>query len=171
VRSVVTEALPAARTVHNVSIDDAHNYYVGADEVLVKNPHSACLLAKGKKRPGFRKTVKDTVFKRQTTGGVVKSAVSKQKYARSHRISVGSKGRKVTIWQLDHANAPYRDLLWAAAKSKKVVTWKNMIEISNYAPNLRYLTMSENVSHSFEPTTKAGRAAAIKVLKALGYWA
>lgn len=169
-RSVETRDLTTPERVFNVSIDGAENYYVSAEHVLVKNVHALCLAAKGKKRPGFRKAVKDKVFQRQTLKGVVKSAVSNQRYARSYRIAVGSKGRKITIWQLDHANAPYRDLLWAAGKSKKVVTWKNMIDISNYAPNLRYLTMSENVSHAFEPTTAGGRAAAIKVLKALGFW-
>ena len=45
-----------------------------------------------------------------------------------------------------------------------------MKEISNYTDNLRYLTMSENVSHAHEPSDRAGRAGAIKVFKALGYW-
>jgi RHS repeat-associated protein len=174
-RSVQNLDLPAPRAVYNVSVDSAESYYVSGDHVLVKNVHGACLLAKGKRRPGWRSAVKDRVFGRQSISsgvgkGQIKSAVSKARYARSHKVTVGTKGRKVTIWQLDHAKAPYRDLLWAAGKSKKVITWKMMIDISNYAPNLRYLTMSENVSHAFEPTQAAGRKAAIKVLKALGYW-
>lgn len=169
-RSVETRTLPVPQAVFNLSIDGAENYFVSADHVLVKNVHGLCLAAKGTKRPGFRKSVKDLVFKRQTIKGAVQSGVSKQRFARSTKIAVGTKGRKVSIWQLDHAKAPYRDLLWAAGKSKKVVTWKNMIEISNYAPNLRYLTMAENVSHAFEPTTAAGRKAATQILKALGYW-
>ncbi|NJL28516.1 MAG: hypothetical protein HC897_11815 [Thermoanaerobaculia bacterium] len=174
-RSVETRPLPAPRAVYNVSVDGAENYYVSEDHVLVKNVHGACLIAKGKRRPGWRSTVKNRVFGRQTiksgTGkGQIRSAVSKTRYARSHRVTVGTKGRRVTIWQLDHAKAPYRDLLWAAGKSKKVISWKMMIDISNYAPNLRYLTISENVSHAFEPTQAVGRKAAIKVLKALGYW-
>lgn len=174
-RSVEHRDLPAPRTVYNVSVEDAESYYVSADRVLVKNVHASCLAAKGSRRPGWRSAVKESVFDRQTIAsgagkGQIQSAVSAVRFARGHRVAVGSQGRRVTVWQLDHAKATYRDLLWAAGRTKKVITWKNMIGISNYSPNLRYLTMAENVSHAFEPTTAQGRRAAVRILKQLGHW-
>ncbi len=174
-RSVEHLELPSPRSVYNVSVEDAESYYVSADRVLVKNVRASCLMAKGSRRPGWRSSVKESVFDRQKIAsgagkGQIQSAVSSARFARGHRVAVGSQGRRVTIWQLDHAKATYRDLLWAAGRSKKVVTWKNMIDISNYSPNLRYLTMAENVSHAFEPTTAQGRRAAVRILKQLGHW-
>jgi RHS repeat-associated protein len=174
-RSVEGRTLPSPRQVYNLSVDTVENYYVSADQALVKNVRGACLIAKGTRRPHWRSAVKNTVFERQTfksgvNKGLVRSAVSAQRYARSHKVAIGSKGRKVTIWQLDHAKARYQDLMWAANKTKKTITWKNMIEISNYQPNLRYLTMRENVSHAFEPTLAAGHKAATALFKKLGFW-
>jgi hypothetical protein len=174
IRSVETRPLGHTSQVYNLSVATAESYYVSSDHVLVHNVHGLCLAAKGTRRPGWRTSVKNTVFKRQTIAsgvgkGQIRSAVSSQRYARTYKVGVGSKGRRVTIWQLDH-KVPYRDLLWAAGRTKRVITWKNMIDISNYAPNLRYLTMSENVSHAFEPSQTVGRAGAIAILKALGLW-
>jgi RHS repeat-associated protein len=169
VRSVETRELGADERVYNISVDTAANYYVSSERVLVKNVHSLCLAAKGKKRPGWRKASKETAFASQkTSGGLIKSGVSNIKFSRNQKISIGSKGRKVTVWQLDH-KIPYKYLLDAASRSKKTVTWVDMIAISNYQPNLRYLTMSENVSHAFEPKSAAAAAAsAEKILAAFG---
>ncbi len=175
IRSVETAKLPTKKPVYNFSVDDAHDYYVSPDKVLVKNVKAACLIAKGIKRPGFRTAVKNEVFGRQTIRsgqykGQILSGVGKVRMARGAKVMIGKKNpRYVTAWNLDHV-IPYRDLLWAAEKTKYVITWRNMIEISNYAANLRYITMAQNVSHAFEPSMKAGRLGAIAIFKKFGLW-
>ncbi|MEM8962106.1 MAG: FG-GAP-like repeat-containing protein [Acidobacteriota bacterium] len=172
---VATTTLEQPVAVHNLSVDHATSYYVSADRALAKNVKGSCLVAKGKRRPGWRSSVKDQVFKRQTAKsgankGKIRSAASGKYYSRSAKVMIGKKKpRYRTLWDLDH-EIPYKYLLWAAENTKVKVTWKNMIDVSNYAPNLRYMTMSENVSHAFEPTQAAGRAGAIKVFKALKLW-
>jgi len=158
--------------VYNVSITGTHTYYVSQDSLLSHNPHSACLKAKGKRRPGWRKTSKNEVFGRQTikkgtNKGMVKSAVSNKMYLGTHKISVGSNGRKRIIWDIDHI-VPYRYLLSESSKAKSVVTWKIMRNVSNDPKNLRLLTMSENVSHKFELTGSAARKGARKLLRQHG---
>jgi RHS repeat-associated protein len=175
IRSVETATLATKRPVYNFSVDDAHDYYVSPDKVLVKNVSATCLAAKGISRPGFRKAVKDLVFGRQTIRsgifkGQIKSGVGNVKMSRMAKVRIGKKNpRNVTAWNLDHV-IPYRDLLWAANQTKTLITWKNMIAISNYAPNLRYITMAQNVSHAFEPSMAAGRRGAIALFKKLGFW-
>jgi RHS repeat-associated protein len=170
VRSVETRELRGDEKVYNLSVDSADNYYVSNDRVLVSNVKGACLAAKDKRRPGWRKDSKESTFARQQKkNGLIKSGVSKKTHKRSDKVAIGSHGRKVTVWQLDHI-VPYKNLLDAAARSKKVVTWKDMIAISNHKPNLRYLTMAENVSHKFELTGKQATKGAEKILSTFGLW-
>ncbi|HEX2121300.1 MAG TPA: RHS repeat-associated core domain-containing protein, partial [Thermoanaerobaculia bacterium] len=163
------------RAVYNVSVDTAENYFVSPDRVLVKNVRGACLVAKGIKRPGWRKPSKEAAWGRQTIKsgkykGYVKSAVSNERYLRSAKVKIGKNNpRFISRWQLDH-RIPYKYLLWAADQTSTTIKWTDMIRISNFADNLRWITMAENVSHRFEPLVAAGRKGAIAIFKALGYW-
>jgi RHS repeat-associated protein len=164
------------RRVYNVSVETAEDYYVTSDRILVKNVAGACLIAKGITRPGWRKISKELTFLNQTIKsgpfkGYIRSAVDASEIGlRSDVVLIGKNNpRFITRWALDH-KSPYKYLLWAAQKSPKTITWKNMIEISNYAPNLRYLTMPQNASHLYEPTAAAGRKGAKAIFNALGFW-
>ena len=176
-RSVETVPLPEDRPVFNISVDTAHSYYVSEDRVLVKNVRGACLLAKGLRRPSWRKSVKEAVFDRQRIRsgqqeGLIKSAVSEEVFSQFEKVQIGVGGKNprwISIWQLDH-KIPYRYLLRAADDTKQIITWKNMIDISNYEPNLRYMLMAENTSHAFEPTEAAGREGAKQIFETLGFW-
>jgi RHS repeat-associated protein len=151
---LAVETLTKETTVYNISVSGSHNFFVSEDSVLSHNAKAKCLVAKGIKRPAWRKSHVDQVFNRQTMAGKVRSAVSNSRYPRNFKISIGTHGRKRIIWDIDHV-VPYRFLLKAADEAKSVVTWQQMIAASNDITNLRIMTNSENVSHAFEPKNAA----------------
>jgi RHS repeat-associated protein len=170
VRSVETRELAADERVYNISVDRAGDYYVSSDRVLVKNVLGACLRQMGTKRPHWWKATIENAFEAQKTPtGLIKSAVSNETYPRVFKINVGTKGRKISIWALDHIT-PYKYLLEAAEQSKEVVTWKDMIRISNHQQNTRYLTMMENSSHGFEQAAEIARPESRRILTIFNKW-
>lgn len=163
--------------VFNFEVDNnSHNYLVSEYKIIAHNVlgKDCITFESGKKRPSWKSGIsgtKETLIRKQTdkTTGLVESAVSKQKYAATHKISVGKKERKVSIWQIDHV-IPYRHLLEASKKTKAVISAEDLRNISNDVSNLRLLTAPENTSHAFEPKDVVGEAGAIKILQNHGLW-
>ncbi len=127
--------------VYNFEVEDFHNYYVGKEGMLVHNVKASCLAERGVNRPswiGGHKGTRSVLAVIQKAGNKIKSAVSNFKGGLTQTYSYISKNGNLktrNIWDIDH-KIPYRFLLKAAEKTKKVITWSQMRIISNHRSNL-----------------------------------
>jgi len=149
-------------TVYNFAVEDNHNYFVTADGVLVHNPGYCTnkhLDAFQKKRPSWAAATKRDLYLSQTiksgpNKGMVRSAIKNSRYTLSPKAKYATKntGRLITVWNIDHAGALYKDLWKVARYAKGFIDAPTFRAISNYRPNLRIIHVIENTSHAFEPS-------------------
>jgi RHS repeat-associated protein len=163
--------------VFSIGVSPFHDYFVADAELLVHNVF--CPKVDLSRRPRWDSTVKPYLEAKQTA-----KLVGKSRWIRSAVTAPGAKkpvvmlaSKKVlsgkrwaTVWEIDHARAPYRSLKRLATKTNTKITAVHWRAINNYKANLRLITRAENRSHKFEPSDAAGDKAAKKILQALKLW-
>jgi RHS repeat-associated protein len=175
IQSVETRRLPHGLTVHNLSVDEAHTYYISDARVLVKNYLCKALKAKFAARKNYRPSWKSdrraTLEAKQSVGNFIRSSAKPHKlYPKGLKVLIGKKKpRWITAFAIDHA-VPYKKLVELSVRSGKEITEPMFRDIYNDLKNLSLQHMKENASHTHEMKGEEAETKGIKIMKRYNAW-